>query len=81
MNVDFVPFIRGVRGLCKPRPDLAAAYFLSYKRPYYSLNVAMLTFSGGICKSVQFHLGNICKIGKYLTMTPYGNTYTCFCEF
>ena len=46
-----------------------------------SLNVAMLTFSGGIRKSAQFHLGNICKIGKYLTMTPYGNTYTCFCEF
>ena len=34
VNVDFVPFIRGVRGLCKPRPELAAAYFLSYKRPY-----------------------------------------------
>ena len=33
VNVDFVPFIRGVRGLCKPRPELAAAYFLSYKRP------------------------------------------------
>ena len=34
VNVDFVPFIRGVRGLRKPRPELAAAYFLSYKRPY-----------------------------------------------
>ena len=34
VNVDFVPFIRGVRGLRKPRPVLAAAYFLSYKRPY-----------------------------------------------
>ena len=34
VNVDFVPFIRGVRGLCKPRLELAAAYFLSYKRPY-----------------------------------------------
>ena len=33
VNVDFVPFIRGVRGLRKPRPELAAAYFLSYKRP------------------------------------------------
>ena len=33
-KVDFVPFIRGVRGLRKPRPELAAAYFLSYKRPY-----------------------------------------------
>ena len=33
VNVDFVPFTRGVRGLCKPRPELAAAYFLSYKRP------------------------------------------------
>ena len=29
VNVDFVPFIRGVRGLRKPRPELAAAYFLS----------------------------------------------------
>ena len=35
VNVDFVPFIRVVRGLRKPRPELAAAYFLSYKRPYY----------------------------------------------
>ena len=34
VNVDFVPFIRGFRGLHKPRPELAAAYFLSYKRPY-----------------------------------------------
>ena len=34
VNVDFVPFIRVVRGLRKPRPELAAAYFLSYKRPY-----------------------------------------------
>ena len=34
MNVDFVPFIRSVRVLCKPRPEQAAAYFLSYKRPY-----------------------------------------------
>ena len=34
VNVDFVPFIRGVRGLRKPRPELATAYFLSYKRPY-----------------------------------------------
>ena len=34
VNVDFVPFIRGVRGLRKPRPELAAAYFPSYKRPY-----------------------------------------------
>ena len=33
VNVDFLPFIRGVRGLRKPRPELAAAYFLSYKRP------------------------------------------------
>ena len=33
VNVDFVPFIWGVRGLRKPRPVLAAAYFLSYKRP------------------------------------------------
>ena len=32
VNVDFVPFIRGVRGLRKPRLTLAAAYFLSYKR-------------------------------------------------
>ena len=37
VNVDFVPFTRGVRGLCKPRPELAAAYFLSYKRPYCPL--------------------------------------------
>ena len=29
VNVDFVPFIRGVRGLRKPRPELDAAYFLS----------------------------------------------------
>ena len=28
VNVDFVPFIRGVRGLRKPRPELAAAYFV-----------------------------------------------------
>ena len=34
VNVDFVPFIRGVRVLCKPRPEKAMAYFLSYKRPY-----------------------------------------------
>ena len=34
VNVDFVPFIRGVRGLRRPLPVLAAAYFLSYKRPY-----------------------------------------------
>ena len=33
VNVEVVPFIRGVRGLRKPRPELAAAYFLSYKRP------------------------------------------------
>ena len=33
VNVDFVPFIRGVCGFRKPRPELAAAYFLSYKRP------------------------------------------------
>ena len=33
VNVDFVPFIRGVRGLRKPRPELATAYFISYKRP------------------------------------------------
>ena len=33
VNVDFVPFIRGFRGLRKPRPELAAAYFLSYERP------------------------------------------------
>ena len=33
VNVDFVPFIRGVRGLRRPLPVLAAAYFLSYKRP------------------------------------------------
>ena len=33
VNVNFVPFIRGVRGLRKSRPELAAAYFLSYKRP------------------------------------------------
>ena len=33
VNVDFVPFIRGVRGFRKPRPELATAYFLSYKRP------------------------------------------------
>ena len=26
MNVDFVPVIRGVRVLCKPRLTLAAAY-------------------------------------------------------
>ena len=34
VNIDFVRFIRGVRGLRKPRPELTAAYFLSYKRPY-----------------------------------------------
>ena len=30
VNVDFVPFIRGVRVLCEPQ-----RFFLSYKRPYY----------------------------------------------
>ena len=46
MSVDFVPaFIRGVRGLRKPRPELAAAYFLSYKRPYYEINLMTLTVS------------------------------------
>ena len=34
VNADFVPFIRGVLGLRKPRPELATAYFISYKRPY-----------------------------------------------
>ena len=35
-KVDFVPFrIRGVGVLCKPRPEWAAAYFLSYKRPHW----------------------------------------------
>ena len=44
MNVDFVPFIRVVRVLCKQRPEQAAAYFLSYyKRPY---------LAGELCESV-----------------------------
>ena len=34
VNVDFVPFIRSVCVLCKPRPQSAASYFLWYKRPY-----------------------------------------------
>ena len=29
VNVDFVPFVRGVRGLCKPRPELAAGLIFS----------------------------------------------------
>ena len=44
VNVDFVPFIRGVRGLRKPRPELAAAYFLSYKRPYCFPSCAVFAF-------------------------------------
>ena len=37
MNVDFVPFIRGEHSsltVCEPRPEKAAAYYLSYKWGY-----------------------------------------------
>ena len=50
VNVDFVPFIRGFCGLPKPRPELAVAYFLSYKRPYCVVFLA---------KALYFHTASL----------------------
>ena len=68
VNVDFEPFIRGVRGLRKPRPELAAAYFLSYKRPYYLLYSVLACCIAEVSPPHNVYINKLlftgCQVGK-----------------